>query len=89
VAGFELLKLARLLADLGQVHQHLPCYAASAAASLQPKLSSLDSINLAALMAGFSALKYEPEPGFMRAFYAEVYQKLPLFDDKVTQQGVA
>jgi hypothetical protein len=50
---------------------------------VQPKLGSLDSINLAALMGGFSALKYEPEPAFMRAFYAEVYQKLPLFDDQV------
>jgi hypothetical protein len=35
-------------------------------------------------MGGFSALKYEPEPSFMRAFYAEVYQKLPLFDDQVS-----
>lgn len=49
----------------------------------QPKLSSLDSINLAALMGAFSALKYEPEAAFMRAFYTEVYQKLPLFDDQV------
>jgi hypothetical protein len=54
---------------------------------LQPKLASLDSINLAALMGSFSALKYEPEPQFMRAFYHEVYEKLPLFDDQVGQDS--
>lgn len=49
---------------------------------LQPKLSSLDAGGLARLMGSMAALKHEPEAAFMRAYCSEVYQKLPLFDDK-------
>jgi hypothetical protein len=40
-------------------------------------------VYLSSLLAGFSGLKYEPQPPFMRAVLGEVYAKLPLFDDKV------
>lgn len=56
---------------------------------MQPKMAVLDSINLASLMRAFSALKYEPEPEFMKSFYAEVYQKLPMFDDQVMRKQIA
>jgi hypothetical protein len=33
-------------------------------------------------MGSMAAIKYEPEPAFMRAYCSEVYSKLPLFDDR-------
>ena len=48
----------------------------------QPKLGSLDAGALARLMGALAALKADPEPSFLRAYAAEVYQKLPLFDDR-------
>jgi hypothetical protein len=55
---------------------------------LQPKLSGLDTVHLTCLLSSWSTLKYEPEPHVMRSVMAEVYTKLPLFDDKVSLYAV-
>lgn len=46
------------------------------------KLSGFDCNALARCMTAFGKLRHVPDRAFLRAYYTELYAKLPLFDDQ-------
>jgi len=53
------------------------------------RIADFDSTMLSRVFASFTALKHEPDAALLRAYYEEVYTKLPLFDSRDLASALA